>query len=390
MYFTKEQILAADLPRLKEMALATLESDENKQLLNNNNRVKLKFGIGRPLYANALGFKTMDYFTDPEVSVTAQLRWKLVVFHLLRDDTPFDLDIGIDYASALEPNMLGVEMIEGEGKEPSYGHPIIHEYDDLKKIPMPDFYKSGKMPHVHRMYEAFQEILGEPFRVFMPGWARGPWSIANMLRGFTECFMDSYDNPEFLHDLMQFAVDARISFEKQRCKFLGIDPTDHSYTWKYCVYRINHSSDCFEDEVDGALFGVPFYREFVLPYEKQLSQFYNGLDYYHSCGTMTPFLDDIGKELNVIGMQHVSAWTSLSKAAEAHKENVLLQYSLNALDDVFGSTPQQMEDRVRKLIEESGNHPLDVCADAIYNGSWPQLEQVMVFRDAFRRVNGQL
>lgn len=387
MYLEKDLILKANTDELVKLAIETEKSDENQRLIENKNPVKFKLGIGRTLFAKAFGFKTSDYFEKPEVCLETQLRWKLYNFHILRDDTPFDTRVGIDYATALEPSLFGIAPVEGEGKEPSYGKPVISEAEDLDRLALPDFYNGGIMPRVHHMYKALVEMVDGRLSVFFPGWARGPCSIATMLRGFNELFLDSVDDPDFVHKMMDFIVKSRIYFENQRCKFLGIAPNDLSYRWKYVVYRDNHSGDMFEDEVDGNLFSPDFNREYVIPYTKRLADYYGGIPYYHSCGNLTNFLEDI-ITLPVTKMQHISGWTSFDKAVELVPQNVVLQYSLNPVDDVFGATPEHMENRFKSLIEASRGRQVDICADAIYAGSWPELEKIVTLRKVFRKVTG--
>ncbi len=387
MYLDKERILTAGIDELIALAIETENTDENHRLKENKNPIKFKLGIGRTLFAKAFGFKTTDYYEKPEVCLESQLRWKLYNFHILRDDTPFDTRVGIDYATALEPSLFGIATIEGEGKEPSYGKPVIIEPEDLDTLALPDFYNGGIMPRVHGMYKALCELVDNRLSVFFPGWARGPCSIATMLRGFNELFFDSVDDPDFVHRLMDYIVKSRIHFEEARCEFLGIAPDDISYRWKYVVYRENYSGDMFEDEVDGNLFSADFNREFIIPYTKRLADYYGGIPYYHSCGNLTNFLEDI-VTLPVTKMQHVSGWTSFDKAVKIVPKDVALQYSLNPLTDVFAATREHMERRFRELAEAVGGHQVDICADAIYEGSWPELAKIEILREAFRKVVG--
>jgi hypothetical protein len=237
----QDDILSANLDDLIDLAVETYYCKENQSKLDDQLIVQFKAGIGRTVFAKAFHFNTLDYFNNPEICLASQLRWKLWLFHVLHDDTPFDLWVGIDYATAYEPSLFGVDSIMAEGKEPTYAKPIINRTDDLCKISRPDFYQSGLMPQAHAMYAALCALSRGKLKVFFPGFARGPWSMANILRGFTNLFLDSVDQPEFLHQLMQFCVDARLSWERQRCRFLGINPKDHSHMWKYIAYAVTFS-----------------------------------------------------------------------------------------------------------------------------------------------------
>ena len=385
--FRQDEILEAPLSELIDMAVRTLESGENRERIDNPRPVRLKFGIGRSVYAKAFGFKTMDYFQDPEICLTVQLRWKLFNFHIMRDDTEFNADVGQDFSTAYEPSFFGLDSLFEEGKEPTYGRPVIREPEDLKNLQLPDFASSGLMPKAHETYRALKELCGDRLHVFFPGWSRGPWSIATILRGFNELFLDCVDDPDFVKELMRFIVDSRLSWDKQRLDFLGVDPHDTDDRWMYCVYRRNWNGDLFEDEVDSSLFSPDMNRELVIPYQKQISDFYGGSGYYHSCGNLTPFLEDIST-LNIRFIQHISGWTDFGTAARIMPPGVVLQCSLNATDDVLIASESHMRARLEHFIGNalSTGRTIDICPDALYEGGWDTINKVKRMVEIFREI----
>ncbi|MEA4966078.1 MAG: uroporphyrinogen decarboxylase family protein [Oscillospiraceae bacterium] len=386
MQITREFILSAPTEELIRAMLETYGSEENQRRICEPERFRYLTGIGRPVFAKAFPFKTLDYYSDPDACLRAQLQWKLYTYHIIRDSAPLDLDVGVDYSTAYEPSLLGMKHTVKEGMEPTYGAPEMEEADELHRLQKPDFFTSGLMPQAHAMYAALQQRVGDRLRVFFPGWSRGPWSIATIARGFEGVFLDYKEEPDKLHKLMQFAVDSRISWEKQRCAFLGIDPRDRTYRWNYIAYRHNTNSDLFEDEVDGNLFSLPLFREMILPYEKQLCEFYGGIGYYHSCGNLTKFLDDIYSELDIFGVQHVSSWTDYDKAAEVVPQNVTLQVSLHTTKETLGASDETLENLMRSLMERSRGHRVDICADALYEGGWDTLERGAHLARLFEKV----
>ncbi|MDL2236390.1 hypothetical protein LJC56_00940 [Christensenellaceae bacterium OttesenSCG-928-K19] len=380
-----DRIRNANLDELIGLTLEAYGSSRNKELQNNREQFKFKTGIGRTVYANVFGFKTMDYYKDPRLCLEAQLRWKLCQFYVIKDDAPMDLLVGIDYATAFEPSLFGMEYHMEEGMEPTYAGPVIHDEEDLKKAKKPDFYKSGLMPQAHCMYQSLQELAGDRLDVFFTGFARGPWSIATMVCGFNELFIYSMEQPQFVHDLMQHIVDSRMEWETERCRYLGISPEDDSYIWKYVVYRNNANSALFEDEVDGQLFSPDFYHEFIFPYEKQLADFYGGIDYYHSCGMLTGFMEDIAK-LPVAGEQHISSCTDYAKTAQTMPDGVTMQISLVPVEDVINADEQHMHRRFREIMENARGRNIDICADALYVGGMDIIDKTAQMARVFREV----
>jgi hypothetical protein len=100
---------------------------------------------------------------------------------------------------------------------------------------------------------------------------------------------------------MNFITESRIRWEKERASFLGMS---------------THHPHVDSDEVDCGVISPKIYREFILPYERRLADFYGGeIFYYHSCGNLTLILDSV---LSIPGLKRIeiSPWTDLKKAAE--------------------------------------------------------------------------
>lgn len=366
--------------------LEAYHSDENIKKRENNSDVKIIVGMGRSLLSDVLGFNISDYYNNPYTCLESQLNWKLFLHNEIKDDTVLDLQIGIDYATALEPSLMGQEAIFPERSDPTYGKCIIRQQSDISKLEEPDFFRSGIMPDVHRMYEALGNIINDEFRLFFPGWARGPWSIATIIRGFNDLFIDTIDSPEFVHEMMNKIISTRISFENQRCKFLKIEPEDRSYKWKYAVYRNNSSSDQFEDEVDGNLFSKETFCNFILPYSRRLSEYYGGIHYYHSCGNLTPFIDMFSKDLNLEYMLHISPFTDISKVVENLPKQVVLQCSLDPVKEVMMADEEKMQHTISNIIEQSKDRKIEIWADALYEGGWNTVNQIKKLVKVFRKT----
>ena len=102
-------------------------------------------------------------------------------------------------------------------------------------------------------------------------------------------------------------------------------------------YRPSSSSAQYNDEVDGALFSAQTYRDFVLPYERQLAEFYGGVSYYHSCGTMTKLFPDLLTLPNFYRL-HVSQSSDLASAVALGGWGKI-EHSLDPLSGRAGGQP---------------------------------------------------
>lgn len=387
-----EKINAASLEELIDWSLETYNSDANKARINNPNQRKFIIYIGRTVYGKLLNFTQPEFFEQADKSVAAQLREKLFVHYVLEEDTPFNLNVGVDLGTALEATLFGLKHVYPETADPTYeNRHLLDTLEDYKQLPMPDFYKSGWMPEAHRLYNEINEISKGRLDVYFPGWARGPWSMATILRGFSGLFEDVIDDEDAVADFLMFIADARIHFEKQRCKFLGITPDNLDYRWTYCSYRLNYNSDCFEDEVDGGLFSRQMNHDVIIPAQRRLSEFYGGLSYYHSCGSLVNFVDDIAS-LNIRRYQHISP-ASFPAYAEFDRllaPEVIAQISLRSTDVIGIQDEAKMANILTDKMDHLNGRRAEICADALFAGGWELIENVMRWRNVFRDLNEKI
>ena len=384
-----ERIKQADLEELIDWSLETYESDDNKKKINMTDRLKFIIYIGRTVYSELLGFTQREFFEQSDKSMAAQLREKLFAYYILEDDAPFNLNVGVDLGTALEATLFGMDYVYPGTADPTYQkEPLLNELDEYKKLTMPDFYQSGWMPEAHRLYEEIRELSKGRLDVYFPGWARGPWSMATILRGFNNTFEDYLDDEHGLADFLMYLADARICFEDQRLKFLGRTPEDKDYRWTYCSYRYNYNSDIFEDEVDGGLLSAAMNREIIIPAQKKLADYYGGsISYYHSCGDLTNLFEDIAT-LNVMKYQHISplSFAAYDKIDKLLSPHTVAQVSLNATDVISIDNEDVIEVKLREKMAPLNGRKTEICADALFAGGWDLIENAMVWRNVFRRL----
>lgn len=384
-----DKIMNSNLEELIAWSLETYHSDNNKKRMESKDPRKFIIYIGRTAYGKILNFTQQDFFEQADKSLTAQLREKLFVHYILEEDTPFNLNVGVDLGTALEATLFGMDYVYPGTADPTYQkEPLLENLGDYKQLEMPDFYKSGWMPEAHRLYNEFQDLSRGRLDVYMPGWARGPWSSVTILRGFNNAFEDYIEDPEELAQFSMFLADARIHFEKQRLDFLGLKPEEKEYRWTYCSYRYNYNSDMFEDEVDGNLFSPAMNREIIIPATRKLADFYGGsIAYYHSCGNLIPFMDDIA-QLNVCKYMHISPLTfqNYEKVHNLLAKDVIAQVSLKPTDVMSVTSEEKIESLLDEKLSRIGNRSAEICADALFEGGWDLIENVIRWRNVFRRI----
>jgi len=349
------------LKKLFDRQRLIIESDYNR--LNEK-----KWGVGvRPLglfrvylgsayYSRVLGVDLRKYYFDPFLYLETNLRLSQFKFEKFPDDTPLTKAIPWHPGVTMEPSLFGAKTIYHENKDPweSHGLHIINDYSDLASVQTPDFYKSDAMKYMHSMYEQMQEIVAAvapDFSVSFPNWWRSPFAVACSMRGMENLFCDFIDEPDFVHELMAFATNARIEWDKARFAFTG----------EKIGMKLGN------DEVNCQVISPRQFQEFIFPYEQKMLEYYGTCEYYHSCGDLTPLFPYI-KTLDP-RMVNISPWTDLDIACETFSDTeTVLEIWANLVDDVMLATAEHTRSVVAecaKKCNEAGVYGYIFCSGNI-------------------------
>jgi uroporphyrinogen-III decarboxylase len=190
-----------------------------------------------------------------------------------------------------------------------------------------------------------------------PEWVRGPFCIATHLRGMQHILMDTALNPDFIHKFMQFLVEAQKYWTQERNTFLHTE-------LKTCKL--------YNDEIDAPSISPKIYKELIFPYEKELSDYYGEVAYWHSCGNTTKFLEQIN-QLTKLRMFHCGPWTSYAQAATMLDKTTALDICLNPQKDVLEADEQQMVEKLADIRKACDGSAYFVRADGFMLEADPDL-----------------
>ena len=306
--------------------------------------------LDREMWAQVLNMDVEEIYADPLVYLEFELRKKVYAFENFDDDFPLTRIITIWHGVGFLQTLFGLPQEPAKnGHEPWVGkHSIIREKKDLATIEPPDFYTSGLMPKIHKMYEIMRETIDDDFEIIFPEWDFGCYGIALSLRGTEYFSVDMINDPEFAHELLQFIYTSKVEYTEERARFLktAVEP----------LYIPN-------DDITIPIISPNGYRDFILPYEIKTSELHGGIDYWHSCGRVDPLLEHIKKIPN-LKMIHVSYANNFERAAGAIGTDHIIEYVLNPIDDVLKSTPEQMTAQLRDLKALNEGLSYTVRADA--------------------------
>jgi uroporphyrinogen-III decarboxylase len=316
-----------------------------------NRGIPLTVDFDFPLWADILDFDIHEYFHDPEAYLRANLAMKIFRHDNLDDDTYVDRSVDIWLGITMENSLFGVKSIFPQDDNPwSDPRPVIQELSDIEAIELPDFYTSGLMPRVLHFYEKIKELCGEEFDITFD-WRQGPFGIARFLRGYENILIDTLENPDFVHRLMRLIVDSCRKWHEEKSKYLD-KPIERNILGN--------------DDISSPSVSPVAYDQYILPYEQELSEFYGGLLYWHSCGDVTPLMPYIRK-IDDIEVFHVGPWTDLRQAVELFCPRSALEICLNPVEIMDGDQAS-MRRRLEEIVMVCGDNPVTIRNDCMSRG----------------------
>ncbi len=142
---------------------------------------------------------------------------------------------------------------------------------DLATLSIPDPLGGGRMHDRVKAAAEFRRRVGGV--KLIEGWVEGPCAEGADLRGINRLMTDFFDDPGFVRGLFAFVVEMELRFARAQvdagADFIGIG------------------------DAAASLVGPRLYREFVLPFEKQLVDGLHAMGTrvrLHICGNTTPIL----------------------------------------------------------------------------------------------------
>lgn len=263
-----------------------------------------------------------DFYTDPFIHYLTCLKTSIFKFENFEDCTPILKYVPVYLSGAFEKSLFG-----GEDEETIYTEhdaviskqALIKERSDLGKMKIPDFYKDGCMPRTIEFFEKIREIAADDFILRFPNWTRSAWGCAWQIRRLENLLYDYIEDPEWLSEFLWFLTDARKAWGAQRSKYLG----EAAVT----------ATQIYNDEVMVPVVSPTMYEDYILPTEIELSKYFGGTLYWHSCGNTTALFPLINA-IPDLGSVTVSAWSDIEKAGIAYNQETAFEVQLNNYTDI--------------------------------------------------------
>jgi MtaA/CmuA family methyltransferase len=254
----------------------------------------------------------------------------------------------VDHVSAIscpttEAADLGAAVIYYDNQPPAIDeeHALLADKAKLSALkvvePGAGRRMSKRLEVIRRLKEG---VRGEKI---VEGWIEGPAAESADLRGINAIMLDFYDDPAFMHDLMDFVCENALNFAREQAR-AGAD-----------VMGIGDAA--------ASLVGPAIYREFVFPREKRCVEELHRMGLavrLHICGNITDLLPMIG-ELGV-DILDLDWMVPVANARRGTGPAQLISANIDPVRVLYTGTPRDVEDGLASCVADAGGHHVTVCA----------------------------
>lgn len=308
------------------------------------------FIIDSPWLPNWYGVKILDYFSNDELWLNANLR-AINEF----PEVMFLPGFWSEFGMCTEPSAFGVRCTFPPNEFP-FAHKVIQSSGDIDSLPQPNPKTDGLLPFVLNRLKLAQpriEAAGHKIRFAV---ARGPLNIASYLMGSTEFLTTMLMEPEKAETLLRkITTFLKDWLQLQMETFPSIDG----------IFML--------DDIIGFMAAEQF-KTFGLPYFKELFDVDVSVKFLHNdapCRESAPFLPDMGVNCFNMGFE-----ITLSELKKLTQNKVALLGNIPPRDVLASGTPEEvtkttvglmnsLQDKSRVILSCGGGMPPGVKTENI-------------------------
>ena len=276
--------------------------------------------------ADRIGQKYGKYATDHRVMAEAQIRTA----------EEFDLDFVSGISDpAREAAERGGRIQYFDDQPPAIDEhaTVFADKSNLGKAKMPDPFGGGRMHDRVQAVAIFTQRVGG--QKLNEGWIEGPCAQGADLRGLNTLMLDFMDDPPFVRDLFEFAIELELRFAKA---------------------QIDAGADIIGlGDAAASLAGPKIYEELIWPYEKRLVDAVRETGVpvrLHICGNTRPILEGMGQ----LGCQIIDLdWmVPMDEARARIGPEPLLLGNIDPVAVLRNGTPESVYEAIRQCHEQAG------------------------------------
>lgn len=281
------------------------------------------------------GVPLLDFYTDPEAMVRAQLA--------LHDKVGQDvIAIGADNYYIAEG--FGCETSRGNDEVPALLNPPCTTLDGVFDLEVPDPFKDGRMPVMLEALRLARQAVGDEVALRSPG--TGPFALASYFVGSEQWLMEvalveaelEGANEAALHHALDLAAEALIRFGKA-CWDAGADILHCGDSLASCDVISPHT-----------------FERFSYPYLKKVFQAWTdyGIDrkLLHICGNSTKVLDLYAS--TGADMVEIDNVVDLGVAKQLIGDRVAIVGNVHTVEELLQGTPETVRASAQRCIDQAG------------------------------------
>lgn len=228
-----------------------------------------------------------------------------------------------------EASALGADVVFPPDDVPYEKSQTITSAADLRKLHPVAPCDSRRMTGTIQAIEEYKKRCGDHYAVI--GWVEGSLAEAADLRGINALFMDFYDEPEFVRDLMTLCFEQAVLYAKAQIE-AGAD-----------IIGVG--------DAIASVAGPNIYEEFARPFEVKLLSAIKDMGAktkLHICGNITPLLDRIPAHLcDIIDVDHM---VPLDEARKKLGDEPALSGNYDPVAVMLQGNPASIDAAVRTCI----------------------------------------
>ena len=291
--------------------------------------------VDSPWIPGFAGMGHLDYYLDPERWFQANLR----IAREFPDVIPFP-SWWVEYGMAIEPSAFGCRVHFWPDQTPAQT-PMLRRIEDAEGLTPVNPRTDGLMPLALHLYRTHRQRILDAGYVIPAVAARGPLCLASFLRGVSEFMVDTVENPEAVHKLLDLTTKTVIDWLTAQAEAAG-DSVEGILVL---------------DDIAGFL-SAPAYREFAQPYLQRIFSAFpaNWVKVYHNDANVRPFLADLPETgFDVLNWSHK---IDVVQARERTGGRICLMGNVPPLEIGVRGTPEMVRASAVEVLAKAGGSGL--------------------------------
>ena len=269
------------------------------------------------------GHKHHEAYENPQMYIESQLK----ILEDFEADGVWDI-----WCTPAVDAAIGAKMEFPDDDPPWIHAPVLNERSDLSKLKPVDPLTDGYMPYLLDVVRGLKKAVGPDVPVI--AWASPPFRTGCMIRGNTTLYLDIYDDPIFVKDLMEFTLANCTAYGKAL-----IDAGADIITTSNPVANY----ECISLEA---------FKEFAHPYSVRMFKALKahgamGIN-FHTCGNWNDRYDLCVEGVDMLHVDKVDLATFCPKYAK----DVVVMGNVRSVDNMLRGTPESVRQEAIECIKK--------------------------------------